>query len=78
MNNLVYNRLMYIFLFLAQFNSKLPTSIGCNQAATATNKLILKNYSNSGKIISYVTNTIILFNTLITIICIIICIGSRH
>jgi len=51
-----------MFLFLAQYNSKLlniknvlPTSIGSNQAATATNKLVLKNYSNSGKINSCYT-----------------------
>jgi len=76
---------MYIFLFLAQCNAKLlniktllPTSIESNQAATATSKLILKNDSNSGKINSYVTNKIILFTTLISIICIIICIDSRH
>ncbi|CAI6342798.1 unnamed protein product [Macrosiphum euphorbiae] len=39
---------------ISQYNSKLlniknvlPTSIGSNQATTATNKLVLKNYSNS-------------------------------
>lgn len=81
MNNLVYYRLMYIFLFLALCNSKLlniktalPTPISSNQAdtiqfvSTDTNKLILKNYSNSGNLNSEITNNINLLTILIFII----------
>lgn len=69
---------MYIFSIIALYNSKLlntknvlSTSFGSNQAPIVTNKSILKKYSDSGKINSYVTNKINLFITLIFIICIV-------